>query len=74
MSEPTILIPVTRSQQMALIDILTYHIRRTDEVQVFVNCSSHPVTETTTGELLRIVQEANAELIVGTAGACILKP
>lgn len=48
----TVVLRLTRSQQMALIDILISYIRL-DEVQTFVDISAD--TTTTTGELLSLV-------------------
>jgi hypothetical protein len=50
--EFTVVLRLTRSQQMALVDILVAYIR-TDEAQEFVDLSTD--TKTTTGELLSLV-------------------
>jgi len=49
---------ITRSQQMALIDILMIYIRQTDEPQEFLDVSTNATT--TTGELLRLVSSVSA--------------
>lgn len=49
-----IILRLTRSQQMALVDILVAYIR-TDEVQTFVDVSNDATT--TTGELLSLVAD-----------------
>jgi hypothetical protein len=50
--DSTVTLRLTRSQQMALVDILVAYIR-TDDAQEFVNVSAD--TTTTTGELLSLV-------------------
>lgn len=57
MSEAVAILRLTRSQQMALIDIVGYHMRRPEEVQVFINCSTDPMVETTTGDLMKLLTE-----------------
>jgi hypothetical protein len=47
---------LTRSQHMALIDILVAYVRG-DDAQTFIDCSAG--TETTAGELLSLVCSAS---------------
>lgn len=51
-----VVIRMTRSQQMALTDILIEHLRGSG-TQVFVDCSSEPAIETTTDQLLQLVSD-----------------
>ena len=48
---------LTRSQQMALIDILMAYLRLEDQPQEFINCSSSEEIVTTTGELLSLIAQ-----------------
>lgn len=48
---------MTRSQQMALVDILCEHMVNPEATQIFTNCSVDPPTDTTTPELLRLVSD-----------------
>jgi len=50
----TIVLRITRSQQMALLDILITYSRLA-ECQLFVDCSSDPPVETTLGDLIAVV-------------------
>jgi hypothetical protein len=61
-----VLLRMTRSQQMALIDILIAYMR-SDDVQEFVDVSSD--TTTTPGELLRLIgdiRELEVEIEITT--------
>lgn len=49
----TIVLRLTRSQQMALLDLLIAYVRLPDEVQIFVDVTEDRTT--TTGELLSLV-------------------
>jgi hypothetical protein len=49
----TIVLRMTRSEQMALIDVLLEHVRDAEKTQVFVDCSTD--TKTTTADLLQLV-------------------
>lgn len=49
----TIVLRLTRSQQMALLDVLIAYVRDTDLPQEFLDVSADVTT--TTGELLRLV-------------------
>ena len=51
-------ITLTRSQQMALIDMLIEYVRTPDHTEQFINVSTDEVT--TPGELLRLISEAGA--------------
>lgn len=51
---------ITRSQQMALIDVIAAYMR-SDEPQQFINCSESPAVTTHTDQLLLLIQ--NAEFI-----------
>lgn len=57
--ERQIVLRLTRSQQMALIDVLIGYVRLNDQPQEFLDVS-HDVT-TTSGELLRLVSEAGTQ-------------
>jgi hypothetical protein len=48
---------LTRSQQMALIDVIAEFIREST-TESFTDCSTNPSTVTTPGELLRLVSDA----------------
>lgn len=54
--ERQIPLTLTRSQQMALIDVLICYVRLPDQPQEFLNVSEDITT--TSGELLRLVSEA----------------
>lgn len=57
---------LTRSQQMALCDIVAFYSFQRDAPQEFVNCSTpEPCETTTTGELFALVMECvdHAEVI-----------
>jgi hypothetical protein len=51
-------LPITRSQQMALIDVLVAYVRTPDSIETFVDCSTNPETTTSVGELLVLLTEA----------------
>lgn len=50
----TIVFRITRSQQMALIDVLVAYAR-SNEPQLFADCSSAEEVTTSTGDLLQLV-------------------
>lgn len=51
-----IVLRITRSQQMALIELISEFIRcDRGHVEIFLDCSTNPSTSTTPGELLRLV-------------------
>jgi len=50
-----IILRLTRGQQMALIDIITEHLRCPNHTETFVNCSEANAPETSIGEILRLV-------------------
>jgi hypothetical protein len=52
------IVALTNSQKMALIDVLCEQMRSTSATEVFIDCSEHPAIETTIGDLLRLVTEA----------------
>jgi hypothetical protein len=56
MSNVRVVLRLTRSQQMALADILLAYIRL-DEPQEFVDCSSPECVTTTTADLLALVTD-----------------
>jgi hypothetical protein len=56
----TIALRLTRSQQMALIEILVAYTR-SGEPQEFVNVSNDPETTTTVGDLLTMISEPHRE-------------
>jgi hypothetical protein len=58
MSYGKFLLELTRSQQMALLDMIMEHLRCAAATGVFVNCSESPAVETTPGDLLTLVTEA----------------
>jgi len=47
-----ITIQLTRSQQMALIDIVTFYWTLQDEPQEFIDCSEDPAVKTRTADLV----------------------
>jgi hypothetical protein len=53
-----IVIRATRSQQMALIELIHEHMRR-GGTELFQDCSTRPATSTTPGELLRLVSNGH---------------
>jgi hypothetical protein len=55
-----IILELTRSQHMALVDAMTEFVRYSD-TESFIDCSTNPETVTTPGELLRLVSEARAK-------------
>jgi hypothetical protein len=52
-----VVLRLTRSQQMALADIVLAYARLTDHPQEFVDCSSPDFVTTTTGELLALLTD-----------------
>jgi hypothetical protein len=63
-----IIIRCTRAQQMALVELITEHIRR-DGTELFQDTSTRPATSTTPGELLRLVSDGhNIDLPGGMVG------
>lgn len=52
-----VVLRLTRSQQMALIDVLLEYARDPEKPQLFVDCSSDEGTATTTGDLLVLVSD-----------------
>lgn len=54
---------LTRSQHMALLDVLLEHARG-EGTQVFVDCSAEEAATTTTADLLLVVMDALRELEV----------
>jgi hypothetical protein len=59
MSETKIVLRLTRSQQMAILDVLMEHVRCANHTENFVNCSTAPPTETTYGDLLQIFSDTS---------------
>jgi hypothetical protein len=57
MADYKIVIRLTRSQQMAVLDALMEHLRCPDHTENFVNCSMSPPTETNYGQLLKIFSD-----------------
>ena len=55
MPKAKIVLRITRSQQMALTDILSRYMQLQDEVQEFIDCGEDVTT--TTGELLTLVMD-----------------
>ena len=55
MPKTIMILRLTRSQQMALVDVLLEHLRDPNGSREFVDCSSNPATTTTVGELLALV-------------------
>lgn len=53
-----LVIRLTRSQQMALIDVLINSLTRADGITSIEDCSTNPPTVTTVGNLLQLVAEA----------------
>lgn len=53
-----IMIALTRSQQMALIDVLVEHVRAPASTQLFIDCATG--THTSVGDLLTLITEASA--------------
>lgn len=51
-------ITLTPSQKMALTDALVEHIRCSNSTEKFIDCSSDPAIETTIGELISLVTNA----------------
>lgn len=51
----TIILRISRSQQMALLDIIMEHLRCPNYTEVFIDCSTSPPTETTISDLLNVV-------------------
>lgn len=49
---------LTTSQRMALLDVLVGHLAAPGSVEVFIDCSTSPATETTIEQLLALVQGA----------------
>lgn len=60
-----LVVRMTRSQQMALVDILVAYMRIDDEPQEFVDVSTD--TTTTPGELLRLIGDMRELEIVQAA-------
>jgi hypothetical protein len=58
MSEPTCTITLTRSQQMALLDILAERMRDQKAIHRFLNFSTSPPTQTEDTELFALVMNA----------------
>jgi hypothetical protein len=56
------IVALTRSQQMALIDLIAHSLRcRCDSrIEEFIDASTSPTVRTSPGELLRLVSEAPA--------------
>lgn len=54
MTEPktVFVLRLTRSQQMALLDVLTEHLQCPGSTEIFIDCSTMPPTETTVSDLL----------------------
>jgi hypothetical protein len=61
MSSGKFQLEITRSQQMALLDLIMEHLGRKDSTEVFINCSESPEVETTPGELLALISKAHYE-------------
>ena len=57
--ERQVMLRLTRSQQMALIDVLICYVRLHDQPQEFLDVSKDHTT--TSGELLRLVSEAGTQ-------------
>ena len=55
-----VVLRLSRSQHMALLDVLLEHIRRGDGTQLFIDCSTG--TETSTGELLQLISDSLREV------------
>lgn len=53
-----ILLRLSRSQHMALLDVLISYIQLADQPQEFVDCSLPSTPTTRTGELLHLVADA----------------
>jgi hypothetical protein len=53
-TETKVVTRLTRSQHMAVLDVLMEHIRVPDHTEVFFNCSTSPPTETSIGDLLQL--------------------
>jgi hypothetical protein len=66
-SEARIVLRITRSQQMAILDALIEHMRCSDHTENFVNCSASPPTETTLGELLNLFSDTSEVELAGEA-------
>jgi hypothetical protein len=60
MMEKTVTLRLTRSQQMALVDVLIAYVRNLELPQIFID-QADDVT-TTSGELLRLVSGADSEV------------
>lgn len=58
-TETKVVMRLTRSQHMAVLDVLMEHVRVPDHTEFFINCSTSPPTETTIGELLRLFGDAS---------------
>jgi hypothetical protein len=60
MENGKLVLELTHSQQMALIDLISGSLRCACDgrVEEFVDCSQHPSVVTTPGQLLRLVSEA----------------
>jgi hypothetical protein len=56
-----IVLKLTRSQHMALLDLIADHLRTPDATESYIDCSVHPPVETTVGVLLALVLNANEE-------------
>jgi hypothetical protein len=60
-AEPLIVLRLTRSQRMALLDIIGDYMRHPEMIEVFIDASRHPQVNTTPEDLLRMVLEAQEE-------------
>jgi hypothetical protein len=52
-----VVVRLTRSQQMALLDVLMAYSLNQEQPQEFVNCSTVPPTTTTVGDLLLLLND-----------------
>jgi hypothetical protein len=58
-------IEMTRSQVMAIVNVLIEYQRIPDHAELFVNCSEDPAVETTPEELLELFHSAKPMRPVG---------
>jgi hypothetical protein len=59
-----LVLQLTRTQQMALTNILIDYIRTPESTEEFIDCSTDPTTVTTPGQLLSLVATAQPQEVL----------
>jgi hypothetical protein len=54
------ILALTKSQRMALLDLISEHLRcpKENQTEEFIDCSTEPPTRTTAGDILRLISSS----------------